>query len=173
VVDTRRGSVRVVAAADATGGSLAGVFHDGLFQVRRGSGEAVVELALRGGRFPHCDGGCTAAVRRTRVRRLWGNASGHFRTRGRYASAAVRGTEWLVEDHPGDTLVHVRRGSALVRDFVRDRDVIVNEGDSYVARVVYTNHERGNPRFGRQYILVVRDGRVVHVYPRRRVVLRP
>lgn len=164
VVDTRSGAVRVV----APGGTQTGTFHDGVFRIDQAPG-AVIELVLRGGRFPHCEGGCTSAVRN--VRRLWGTATGRFRTRGRYASGTVRGTEWLVEDHVGDTLVKVRTGSALVRDFVRDRDVVVNAGHSYVARVVYTNHQRGNPRFGRQYILAVRDGKVVHVYRTRRIVL--
>jgi hypothetical protein len=168
VVDTRAGRVRIVTAG-ADGASQSGTFRDGRFQIRQGTSDPLVELALRGGGFPHCGGACTSA--KHRVRRLWGNATGRFRTRGRYASCAVRGTEWLVEDHPGDTLVTLRRGSGLVRDFVRDRDVIVNEGESYVARVVYTNRQRGNPRFGHEYILVVRDGRVVHVYPRRGVVV--
>jgi hypothetical protein len=170
VVDTVRGTVRVIAAA-ANGATQSGTFHDGVFQLRQAPG-GVIELALRGGRFPHCDDGCTSAVRRARtVRHLWGTAGGRFRTRGRYASGTVRGTEWLVADHLGDTLIRVRKGSALVRDFVRDRDVVVNAGQAYVARVVYTNRRRGNPRFGRQYILAVRDGRVVHVYRTSRIVL--
>jgi hypothetical protein len=167
VVDTRRGLVRVTAAA-ARGATQSGRFHDGVFQVRQAAG-GVVELALRGGRFPHCEGACTSVARL--VRHLWGTASGRFRTRGRYASGTVRGTEWLVEDHLGDTLVRVRKGSALVRDFVRDRDVVLNAGQSYVARVVYTNRRRGNPRFGLQYLLAVRGGRIVHVYRTHRIVL--
>jgi hypothetical protein len=167
VADTRRGTVRVTSAL-VNGGTQSGTFHDGVFQIREAGGNTV-ELALRGGSFPRCDRGCTSAVRT--VRRLWGTASGSFRTRGRYSSATVRGTEWLVEDHLGDTLVRLRTGSTLVRDFVRDRDVIVNAGESYVARVVYTNRRHGNPRFGQHYILVVRGGRVVHVYRTRRVFL--
>jgi hypothetical protein len=170
VVDATRGVVRIT-AADDSGGASVGTFHDGVFQIRQGA-DGLVELSLRGGRFPHCEGGCTSALRRrATLRRLWGNASGRFRTRGQYASATIRGTNWLVEDHPGDTLVKVRRGSALVRDFFLDRDVIVNEGESYVARVIYINRERGNPRFGQRYTIRVRRGRVVHVYEKQRVVL--
>jgi hypothetical protein len=171
VVDATRGVVRITAADDA-GGSSVGTFHDAIFQIRQGA-DGVAELALRGGRFPQCEGGCTSAVRRKgTVRRLWGSASGRFRTRGQYASATIRGTNWLVEDHPGDTLVKLRRGSALVRDFVLDRDVIVNEGETYVARVVYINRQRDNPRFGQRYTIRVSRGRIVHVYERRqRVVL--
>ena len=54
---------------------------------------------------------------------------------------------------------------------VRDRDVVVNEGDTYITRVVYTNRRRGNPRFGQQYTLTVRGGRIVHVYRISRIVL--
>jgi hypothetical protein len=163
VVDATRGVVRIT-AADGAGGVSVGTFHDSPFQIRQGS-DGVVELALRGGRFPHCDGGCTSAVRRkASVRRLWGSASGRFRTRAHYASCTVRGTNWLIEDQPGDTLVKVRTGSVLVRDFVLDRDVILNKGETYVARVVYVNRRRGNPRFGQTYTIRVRNGLIVHVY---------
>jgi hypothetical protein len=163
VVDATRGVVRITAADDA-GGASVGTFHDAPFQIRQGP-DGVVELALRGGRFPHCEGGCTSAVRRkARVRGLWGSATGRFRTRGRYAACTVRGTNWLIEDNPGDTVIKVRTGSVLVRDFVLDRDVVLNKGETYVARVVYTNRQRGNPRFGQRYTMRVRNGRIVHVY---------
>jgi hypothetical protein len=165
IVDARDGTVRITVSSETTG-----TFHDGAFQIRARDGFA--ELALRGGSFPHCGAGCTSAVRRRlTVRRLWGTATGRFRTRGRYASSTIRGTEWLVEDHVGDTLVRVRRGSTLVRDFVRDRDVIVDAGQSYVARVVLTNRQRGNPRFGQQYTLAVVGGRIVHRYGTQQIVV--
>ena len=171
IVDARFGEVRVT-ASDAAGGTQSGSFHDSAFQIRQQPGEALVELALRGGRFPHCGRGCTSALRtRPSIRRLWGSASGSFRTRGRYASATVRGTNWLVEDGPGHTLIRVRRGSTLVRDFIHDLDVTLNEGDTYITRVVYTNRQRGNPRFGQQYTLAIRNGRIIHVYRTERIVL--
>jgi hypothetical protein len=169
VVDSRDGAVRVT-AADVAGATQTGVFHDGEFVIRQQASDGVVELALRGGRFPRCEAACTAVLRT--VRRLWGTATGRFRTRGRYASATIRGTNWLVEDHPGDTLVFARRDSLLVRDFIRDRDVVLNEGQRYVARAVFTNRQRGNPRFGQRYTLRFRDGRLVHVYEKQRVIVR-
>jgi hypothetical protein len=171
VVDATRGVVRIT-AADGAGGVSVGTFHDAPFQIRQGS-DGVIELALRGGRFPHCDGACTSATRRrATVRRLWGNAKGNFRTRGRYAACTIRGTNWMVEDHPGDTVVKMRRGTGLVRDFVVDRDVVLNTGQTYVARVVFVNRIRGNPRFGQRYTLRLRGGRIVHVYENdQRVVL--
>ncbi|WP_320671542.1 virginiamycin B lyase family protein [Patulibacter defluvii] len=69
-------------------------------------------------------------------RRLWGNGKGKFRTRGKRAAASVRGTNWLVEDTCGkSTLVRVREGTVEVRDFERNRTVIVGAGQRYVAKI--------------------------------------
>ena len=69
-----------------------------------------------------------------RTRHLWGNGRGSFRTRGRYASATVRGTKWLVTDTCSGTLTVVRRGTVVVRDFVRRKNVTVRAGKRYLAR---------------------------------------
>ena len=69
-----------------------------------------------------------------RVRRLWGNAKGRFRTRGKYASATVRGTIWLTEDRCDGTLVRVRSGRVEVNDLVAKRRVVVRGGQSYLAK---------------------------------------
>jgi hypothetical protein len=66
--------------------------------------------------------------------RLWGNGKGRFRTNGRYSSATVRGTIWLVEDRCEGTLTKVRRGTVQVRDFKRRKTVTVKAGHSYLAR---------------------------------------
>ena len=76
----------------------------------------------------------SAATAPKRVRRLWGNGKGAFRTRGRYASATVRGTIWLTEDRCTTTLIRVRSGRVDVFDLVRRRHVTVRAGQSYVAR---------------------------------------
>jgi hypothetical protein len=68
------------------------------------------------------------------VRRLWGTASGRFRTKGRSASAVVRGTTWLTEDRCTGTLVRVTAGSVTVRDQVRRRSIVVKAPGSYFAR---------------------------------------
>ena len=69
-----------------------------------------------------------------RVRRLWGDARGRFSTRGRFATAAVRGTVWLTEDRCDGTLIRVRSGRVQVRDLVARRTVTLRGGQSYVAR---------------------------------------
>ena len=54
-----------------------------------------------------------------KVRRLWGDGKGRFRTRGRRAAATVRGTKWLTEDRCDRTKITVRRGRVAVRDLVK------------------------------------------------------
>jgi hypothetical protein len=65
---------------------------------------------------------------------LWGNGKGKFRTNGKYSSATVRGTIWLVQDRCEGTLTKVRRGTVQVRDFRRKKTVTVKAGHSYLAR---------------------------------------
>ena len=62
-----------------------------------------------------CDGATAAAKRRKRVRRLWGDGKGSFRTSGRYSAATVRGTRWLTEDRCDGTITRVVRGEVRGR----------------------------------------------------------
>ena len=66
--------------------------------------------------------------------KLWGNGKGKFRTSGKYSSATVRGTIWLVEDECDGTLTKVKRGTVQVRDLKRKKTVTVKAGHSYLAR---------------------------------------
>jgi ferric-dicitrate binding protein FerR (iron transport regulator) len=68
------------------------------------------------------------------VRRLWGDGKGRFRTRGRHGAATVKGTKWLTQDSCDSTLVRVKRGTVVVRDFAKKKTVTVKQGRSYVAR---------------------------------------
>ena len=67
------------------------------------------------------------------VRRLWGTGKGKFTTTGKFASATVRGTEWLVADFCTGTRVTVRRGIVSVRDLAKKKTVLVKAGHSYFA----------------------------------------
>ncbi len=69
-----------------------------------------------------------------RARRLWRSGKGSFLTKGRYASATVRGTIWLTEDRCTSTLIRVRVGRVEVLDRVLHRRVTIRAGQSYVAR---------------------------------------
>jgi hypothetical protein len=129
-LDTTRGRVRLTSAA--TRGTQSGVFYDGRFvvtQARRGQRLTTLRLTAP----LVCPRRSTAATAPPR-RRLWGNAKGTFSTDGRYASAAVRGTVWLVQDTCAGTLVRSVRGRLEVFDKVRNRDVFLDSGQSYTAR---------------------------------------
>ena len=63
-----------------------------------------------------------------------GNASGRYRTSGRYSAATVRGTIWDTIDRCDGTLTKVTRGTVVVRDFRKRRNITVRAGKSYLAR---------------------------------------
>lgn len=139
-VNTVKGTVRLTAALG--GGNVnSSEFHDGIFTILQAKAKnAYTTLRLGGGNFRLCRSGGSArslsvADRRRRpVRRLWGSGKGRFTTRGRYSSATVLGTTWLVQDQCNGTLTRVRRGIVRVRDFRRRKTVKVRAGHSYLAR---------------------------------------
>ena len=67
------------------------------------------------------------------VRQLWGIGKGNFRTKGKYASAAIRGTQWLTQDRCDGTNVRVTEGTVTVRDLVKKKNVAVTAPKSYFA----------------------------------------
>jgi ferric-dicitrate binding protein FerR (iron transport regulator) len=74
------------------------------------------------------------AAKASAKRSLWVNGKGNFKTRGKRASAIVRGTYWLTEETDAGTRVQVKRGLVAVRDFVKKVTVLVPAGRSYVAK---------------------------------------
>lgn len=106
LVDTRKGMVRITSAKDGAGATQASDFYQGTFQVLQAK-SGLTDAVLTGGRFPK---GCGKAARSPVVRKLWARGKGRFRTRGRYASAVVRGTRWLTADRCDGTLVQVAEG---------------------------------------------------------------
>ena len=69
-------------------------------------------------------------------RRLWGSGEGNYKTVGSHGSATVPGTIWLVPDRcDGSTLFKVKRGTVVVRDFIKERSVVLKAGQSYIAKV--------------------------------------
>ena len=75
-----------------------------------------------------------AAAKKKKKRRLWGNGTGRFRTKGKHSAATVVGTKWLVQDRCTSTLTRVARGRVRVRDFVKKKTVLVKRGKKYIAR---------------------------------------
>jgi len=145
ILDTRRGSIRLSTATGVPGATQSAEFSAGVFQVlqsRSPSAKGLTELRLRGGSFRGCGAHVASlsalfgqAARHTRrIRRLRGRGSGRFRTRGRYSSATVRGTDWSTTDRCDGTLTQVKSGKVAVRDLRRRKTVIVRAGRSYLAR---------------------------------------
>jgi hypothetical protein len=149
-LDTRRGTVRLVSRrpGGATKSTQEGDFSQGLFQVlqsRRRRARGLTDLVLKGASFRRClgvelGGGPiigplrASGLSRRAIRRLRARANGRYRTSGRNSSATVRGTEWTMTDRCDGTLTKVQRGSVVVRDFRRKRNVIVRAGKSYLAK---------------------------------------
>lgn len=150
IVNVNRGELSLTSARDNRGRTQRANFYSGTFQfLQRRAARPITEIALKGGSFRGCprskssasgDPQADAAQRRSRgrrVRRVWGNGRGNFRTRGRYSSATVRGTTWLTQDHCGGTLTRVARrprtNRVVVRDFARRRTVTLRAGRSYFA----------------------------------------
>ncbi|HEY4098286.1 MAG TPA: hypothetical protein VGM33_22370, partial [Baekduia sp.] len=75
-----------------------------------------------------------AAAKKPKSRKLWGDGSGSFRTRGQYSSATVRGTRWLVQDTCAGTLTRVSKGAVSVHDDVTRRTIVLRAGKKYLAR---------------------------------------
>jgi hypothetical protein len=97
----------------------------------------VVELRLAKGDFGVCPKRKPSGVSRaaaTTVRQIWGDGKGSFRTKGRYASATVRGTKWLTADRCDGTFVRVTRGAIGVIDPPRRTEVRVPAPRTYLAR---------------------------------------
>jgi ferric-dicitrate binding protein FerR (iron transport regulator) len=68
------------------------------------------------------------------LRQLWANGKGKFATKGRYASATIRGTTWLTIDRSDATVIRVTAGKVAVRDFKKKRTVVIGKGRTYTAR---------------------------------------
>ena len=149
-IDAGAGAVNLAVATSAGGALAPAQLYSGAFRTVQDVGaNPVTEFQLVGA-IPGCSrrpprggvarasiraAGPLAATARKRKpqRRLWANAHGRFRTRGRYVSALVRGTRWQTIDECNSSTVKVARGVVEVRDLVRRRTVRVRAGKSYTA----------------------------------------
>jgi hypothetical protein len=133
--DVTRGRVRLTSAAAARR-TQTGVFYQGRAVVTQARARVpVTTLQLTGPlACPRRSSSSSGGAPRPRVRRLWGNARGQFRTRGRFSSATVRGTVWLTEDRCDGTFTRVTSGRVEVFDQVQRRRVQLRAGQSYLAR---------------------------------------
>src|SRR3954469_6819617 len=128
-VDVRQGKVALTSVPKQGGKAETAAFYDGIFKVTQPG--AVTELRLV--EALAC-GSAHAAAKKPKTRKLWGDGSGSFRTRGQYSAATVRGTTWLVQDTCTTTLTQVKTGTVAVNDFVKHKTVLVRAGKRYIAR---------------------------------------
>jgi hypothetical protein len=146
IIDARHGRVRIT-IDNGRGGLDTADFYGGIFEFTQPKVKAgrtwFADLYLFGGSFRGCPAAPThpriASVSKklspTRsVRKLWASGHGAFRTVGRFSSATIRGTTWLTDDRCDGTLTKVTAGKVAVRDFVKNKTVIVRARHRYLAR---------------------------------------
>jgi hypothetical protein len=128
-VDTLKGRVTIQAAGDQSAD-----FYDGVFRLGQGRGARPLTTLSLVERLSCPRAGRAVAAAKKKKRRLWGDGSGKFRTRGKHSAATVVGTRWLVEDKCRSTLTRVASGRVRVRDFAKRKTVVVRAGKKYVAK---------------------------------------
>ena len=133
-IDAEKGALELSSVPRAGGTPQTAKFYEGVFKVTQSGSitnltltQALASCRSRGAR-------AAAAKKKPSKRHLWGDGKGKFRTAGKYSSATVRGTKWLVQDSCAGTLTRVVRGSVKVRDNVKRKTVTVAAGKSYLAR---------------------------------------
>jgi hypothetical protein len=139
IIDASRGRVRLVSAIGTGGSVQAGRFWGSRFKTSQArTGDGMTTLTLRGGNFAACGQRQLAAAGKKRKkpkRGLWArDHHGRFRTHGNDSVATARGTGWYTQDTCAGTLTRVTAGAVSVRDLTSHRRVLVEAGDSYLAR---------------------------------------
>jgi len=145
VVDATRGHALVAVQSNAQGTLQQAEIWQGKAGIFQVGTPAIVELRLAGGNYSRCGTASRASARQSAtrsVRRLWASGKGRFRTKGRYASATVRGTQWVTTDLCAGSRVSVVRGVVTVRDFRRHRTTIVRAGHSVLITALRTGRYR-------------------------------
>ena len=157
IVDARRGSLSVTAAAEFGGSSTqqatveASIFQIRQQRARRRKGHkrrpATTDFRLRtpSGAARVCS---TGSGRRTTIVRTFraSTSKGLFRTFGGASVTTVRKGRWRTSDRCDGTLTEVGRGRAVVFDRVKGRTVTVKAGQSYLARSPIFSAKKGRLR---------------------------
>jgi hypothetical protein len=123
-VNADNGTVSITLALP-NGTTETGDFYDGEFILDQAA-DGTFTPVLTGGSFTGCPGAGTgthsgrasaASSKKkpgTVVRQLWGNAHGNYTTKGRYGSASVSGTIWLVQDRCDGTYIFALKDDVYV-----------------------------------------------------------
>ena len=132
IVDTRHSKIRLYAVPEPGQPAESALFYGGIFKVTQTGGITELQLVEQ---LAACRASkASAAVKKPKTRKLWGDGSGSFRTRGQYSAATVRGTRWLVQDSCGKTLTKVAKGVVSVQDFVKHKTLLLRAPKSYTAK---------------------------------------
>jgi hypothetical protein len=136
-LDTTHGRVTLISAADRKGTNQHAWFYDGVFKIGQTAGSKPItdltipnDLSCKKAK----SSSASASAKKPKSRKLWGDGSGNFRTRGNFSSATVRGTKWVVIDRCDVTETRVVHGVVAVRDNVRHKTILVKAGKHYLAR---------------------------------------
>ena len=98
IVDAKAGRIQLTSQPSAGKAVQKAYFYGGSFQITQPG--TMIEL-----RLVEELTSCTKPVAgKPKSRQLWGDGKGSFRIRGRYSTATVRGTTWLVQDTCAGTL---------------------------------------------------------------------
>ena len=127
IVDARKGRVMIVAAS---GNGQTADFYAGIFKLSQTKGAKPITVLTLVEKLTCPKSKASAAAKKKKKRRLWGDGKGRFRTKGKHSAATVVGTKWLVEDKCTSTLTRVVRGKVRVRDFVKEKNVLVRPARS-------------------------------------------
>jgi len=154
-IDALNGSLKLLSAVpghpagDATAAkkgktkTQSGTFGGAIFKITQAhNGLAtltLVENAFKGApSFTECGKAAAdasvAALSSKTLQLLHASATGKFSTRGKYATATVRGTKWTIADKCNGTLTHDVTDSVAVTDLVNHKTVILHAGQSFLAK---------------------------------------
>jgi hypothetical protein len=77
---------------------------------------------------------CKRIFGRRKCRKLVARGDCLCSTSGIFASGTVRGSVWYIQDGPGYTLAKAVKHKLLVRDKVRQKKILLQQGERYIAR---------------------------------------
>ena len=98
-IDTRKGAVEITHVDRA---ARTPKFFDGIFKLSPGRRRSTTLTLSEALDCKKAKARRSAAAKKPKTRKLWGDGKGKFRTKGTYSAATVRGTKWLVTGHLHD-----------------------------------------------------------------------
>ncbi len=128
-VDARHGAVEITRP---DGGKA--TFYDGIFKLSEVKRVTTLTLSEKLTGCKKSKKKASAAAKKPKTRKLWGNGKGKFRTRGQYGAATIRGTKWLVADTCTTTTITVKQGAVTAEDLVKKKRAIVRKGKKFTAK---------------------------------------